>query len=96
MRDLTGTRLGHYEVKERLGVGGMAVVYRAVQSSLGREVALKVLAPALTEDPEFLMRFENEARTLASLDHPNILAIIDFDTIDGTTFLTMPLARGGS
>src|SRR5947209_17571380 len=74
----------------------MAVVYRAVQSSLGREVALKVLAPALTADTEFLRRFENEARTLASLDHPNILAIIDFDTIDGTTFLTMPLARGGS
>jgi Protein kinase domain len=96
VRDLTGTTLGHYEVKERLGVGGMAVVYRAVQSSLGREVALKVLAPALTEDTEFLRRFENEARTLASLDHPNILAIIDFDTIDGVTFLTMPLARGGS
>jgi len=96
VRDLTGTRLGHYEVKERLGVGGMAVVYRAVQSSLGREVALKVLAPALTEDQEFLKRFENEARTLASLDHPNILAIIDFDTVEGTTFLTMPLARGGS
>jgi len=87
VRDLTGTRLGHYEVKERLGVGGMAVVYRAVQSSLGREVALKVLAPALSEDQEFLKRFENEARTLASLDHPNILAIIDFDTVEGTTFL---------
>ena len=96
VRDLTGTSLGRYEVKERLGAGGMAVVYRAVQSSLGREVALKVLAPALTEDDEFLRRFENEARALASLDHPNILAIIDFDTIDGTTFLTMPLARGGS
>jgi Protein kinase domain len=96
VRDLTGTTLGHYEVKERLGVGGMAVVYRAVQSSLGREVALKVLAPALTEDSEFLKRFENEARVLASLDHPNILAIIDFDTVDGVTFLTMPLARGGS
>jgi serine/threonine-protein kinase len=96
VRDLTGTRIGHYEVKERLGSGGMAVVYRAVQSSLGREVALKVLAPAVTEDEEFLKRFENEARALASLDHPNILAIIDLDTIDGTTFLTMPLARGGS
>jgi serine/threonine protein kinase len=96
VRDLTGTRLGHYEVKERLGVGGMAAVYRAVQSSLGREVALKVLSPALTEDEEFQKRFANEARALASLDHPNILAIIDFDTIEGTTFLTMPLARGGS
>jgi eukaryotic-like serine/threonine-protein kinase len=96
VRDLTGTRLGHYEVKEQLGVGGMAVVYRAVQASLGREVALKVLAPSLTEDEEFLRRFENEARALASLDHPNILAIIDFDSIDGTTFLTMPLARGGT
>jgi eukaryotic-like serine/threonine-protein kinase len=96
MRDLTGSRLGNYEVAERLGVGGMAVVYRAVQSTLGREVALKVLSPALTEDDRFSRRFESEARTLARLDHPNILAVIDFETIDGVTFLTMPLARGGS
>lgn len=96
MRDLTGTVLGHYEVQERLGVGGMAEVYRAIQTSLGREVALKVLTPSLVEDETFLKRFENEARTLASLDHPNILPIYDFDRADGVAFLTMPIVRGGS
>ena len=96
MRDLTGTTLGHYEVQERLGVGGMAEVYRAIQTSLGREVALKVLTPSLVEDETFLKRFENEARTLASLDHPNILPIFDFDRTDGVAFLTMPIVRGGS
>jgi serine/threonine protein kinase len=96
MRDLAGSRLGHYDVIERLGTGGMAVVYRAIQRPLGREVALKALTAALTEDERFIRRFENEARVLAGLDHTNILPIYDFDTIDGITFLTMPIARGGS
>jgi len=96
MRDLTGVTLGQYEVLERIGAGGMAVVYRAMQSSLGREVALKVLGAALVEDPVFLRRFENEARTVARLDHPNVLPIFDFGTVDGSTYLTMPFVRGGS
>lgn len=96
VRDLTGTVFGHYEVKQRLGMGGMAVVYLAVQQPLGREVALKALRPTLAEDGEFIGRFQVEAKTLARLEHPNILPIYDFDTIDGVTFLTMPLARGGS
>ncbi len=96
MKDLTGTRLGQYEIVERLGGGGMAVVYRAVQQPLGREVALKALSSELFQDEGFVKRFESEAKTLARLDHPNILPIYDFEVLDGTAFLTMPLIRGGT
>ena len=96
MKDLTGTRLGQYEIVERLGGGGMAVVYRAVQQPLGREVALKALSPELFQDDGFVKRFETEAKTLAKLDHPNILPIYDFEVTDGVAFLTMPLIRGGT
>jgi serine/threonine protein kinase len=96
MKDLTGTRLGQYEVVERLGGGGMAVVYRAVQQPLGREVALKALSQELFSDDGFVKRFETEAKTLAKLDHPNILPIYDFEVTGGVAFLTMPLIRGGT
>ncbi len=96
MKDLTGTRLGNYDIVERLGGGGMAVVYRAVQQPLGREVALKALSSELFQDEGFVKRFETEAKTLAKLDHPNILPIYDFEVIDGSAFLTMPLIRGGT
>jgi len=96
VKDLTGTRLGQYEIVERLGGGGMAVVYRAVQQPLGREVALKALSSELFQDEGFVQRFETEAKTLARLDHPNILPIYDFEVIDGSAFLTMPLIRGGT
>jgi serine/threonine protein kinase len=96
VKDLTGTRLAQYEVVERLGGGGMAVVYRAVQQPLGREVALKALSSELFQDDGFVKRFETEAKTLAKLDHPNILPIYDFEVIDGNAFLTMPLIRGGT
>jgi serine/threonine protein kinase len=96
VKDLTGTRLGQYEIVERLGGGGMAVVYRAVQQPLGREVALKALSSELFQDEGFVKRFETEAKTLAKLDHPNILPIYDFEVIDGNAFLTMPLIRGGT
>ncbi len=96
MKDLTGTRLGSYEIVERLGGGGMAVVYRAVQQPLGREVALKALSQELFEDEGFVKRFEAEAKTLAKLDHPNILTIYDFELTDGVAYLTMPLVRGGT
>jgi len=74
----------------------MAVVYRAVQQPLGREVALKALSSELFQDEGFVKRFETEAKTLAKLDHPNILPIYDFEVIDGNAFLTMPLIRGGT
>jgi serine/threonine protein kinase len=96
MKDLTGTRLGQYEIVERLGGGGMAVVYRAVQQPLGREVALKALSSELFQDDGFVKRFEREAKTLAKLDHPNILPIYDFEVTEGVAFLTMPLIRGGT
>jgi len=96
VKDLTGTRLGSYEIVERLGGGGMAVVYRAVQQPLGREVALKALSPELFEDEGFVKRFEAEAKTLAKLDHPNILTIYDFELTEGVAYLTMPLIRGGT
>src|SRR5947209_7119880 len=96
MKDLTGTRIGSYEIVERLGGGGMAVVYRAVQQPLGREVALKALSPELFQDDGFVKRFEAEAKTLAKLDHPNILPIYDFELAEGMAYLTMPLIRGGT
>src|SRR5438067_3411406 len=96
MKDLAGTRLGQYEIVERLGGGGMAVVYRAVQQPLGREVALKALSSELFQDDGFVKRFETEAKTLAKLDHPNILPIYDFEVMDGSALLTMPLIRGGT
>ena len=94
--DLTGLHLGSYDIHERLGAGGMAVVYRATQQPLGREVALKALLPSLIEDPGFLQRFELEARTLARLDHPNILPIYDFVVTPDVIFLTMPLIKRGT
>jgi hypothetical protein len=96
VKDLTGTRIGQYEIVERLGGGGMAVVYRAVQQPLGREVALKALSSELFQDDGFVKRFETEAKTLAKLDHPNILPIYDFELTDGVAYLTMPLIRGGT
>ncbi len=96
MKDLTGTRLGQYEIVERLGGGGMAVVYRSVQQPLGREVALKALSSELFQDEGFVKRFETEAKTLAKLDHPNILPIYDFEVTEGVAFLTMQLIRGGT
>ncbi len=74
----------------------MAVVYRAVQQPLGREVALKALSPELFQDEDFVKRFEAEAKTLAKLDHPNILTIYDFELTEGVAYLTMPLIRGGT
>ena len=70
-----GTRLGPYEVLSLLGEGGMGEVYRARDTSLGRDVALKMIPEAFAADAERLARFEREARTLASLNHPNIAAI---------------------
>jgi serine/threonine protein kinase len=70
-----GARLGHYEIVSKLGQGGMGEVYRAKDTKLGREVAIKVLPQHLAADPERLARFEREAKVLAALNHPNIAAI---------------------
>src|SRR5262245_43328888 len=89
-----GTRLGPYEIVAPLGAGGMGEVYRARDERLKREVALKVLPAAYTEDPERLRRFEQEAQAASALSHPNILAVHDFGADDGTTYLVAELREG--
>ena len=89
-----GTRLGSYEVLAPLGAGGMAEVYRARDTKLKREVAIKVLPQHLTNDPEALARFEREAQAVAALSHPNILAIHDFGTLEGIAYAVTELLEG--
>lgn len=89
-----GTRLGPYEVRALLGAGGMGEVYRAYDSRLAREVALKTLPPHFAGKPEYRVRFEREARAIAALDHPNIIAVHSIEEIEGLSFLTMPLVEG--
>jgi serine/threonine protein kinase len=91
---LIGRTLSHFEITAKLGEGGMGEVYRATDSTLGREVAIKVLPEAFTADPERLARFEREARVLASLNHTNIAAIHEVGEQEGTHFLIMELAAG--
>ncbi|HEX7253290.1 MAG TPA: protein kinase [Thermoanaerobaculia bacterium] len=90
----TGTRLGIYEVLSPLGSGGMGEVYRARDSKLKRDVAIKVLPPSLSADPEALARFEREALAVAALSHPNILSIFDFGTHEGVSYAVMELLEG--
>ena len=87
-----GTRLGVYEVTALLGAGGMGEVYRARDSKLARDVAIKVLPAALISDPEGLARFEREAQILASLNHPNIAAIYHVENIGEGPALVMELS----
>lgn len=89
-----GETLAGYRILGVIGVGGMAIVYRAEQLSLGREVALKVLAPDLSDDEEFRCRFSREGRSVAALDHPNIVAIHDCGEADGRLFLAMRFVPG--
>jgi serine/threonine-protein kinase len=91
-----GTRLGPYEVLAPLGAGGMGEVYRAKDTRLGREVALKVVHPGLASDPDRLSRFEKEARAAAQLDHPNILVVHDVGTHEGSPFIVSELLQGES
>src|SRR5271169_6291173 len=90
----TGDRLGPYEILAPLGAGGMGEVYRARDSRLGRDVAIKVLPGAFLEDAEFLSRFEREARALAAVNHPGIAAIYSFEAVEGQRLLVMELAEG--
>ena len=89
-----GSRLGAFEILSELRAGGMGVVYRARDTKLHREVALKVLPEAFASDPERLVRFQREARAVASLNHPNIVTIYSVEEIDGLHFLTMELVEG--
>jgi serine/threonine protein kinase/Tol biopolymer transport system component len=89
-----GTRLGSYEITGPLGAGGMGEVYRARDTELGREVAIKVLPASFTSDASRVARFEQEAKTLASLNHPNIAHIYGLERSDGTTALAIELVEG--
>ncbi len=89
-----GTRLGPYEIVAPLGQGGMGEVYRARDTKLERDVAIKVLPANLADDPDALARFEREAKAVAALSHPNILAIHDFGGDEGTVYAVMELLEG--
>jgi eukaryotic-like serine/threonine-protein kinase len=89
-----GTKLGPYEISGALGAGGMGEVYRARDTRLGRDVAIKVLPQAFASDAERLRRFEQEARAASALNHPNILGIYDISAHDGAPFLVMELLEG--
>src|SRR5262245_40901470 len=91
---LSGTHLGSYEVTATLGAGGMGEVYRARDTTLKREVALKVLPELFTNDGRRLARFEREARVRASLNHPNIASIHGLEESSGTRTLVMELVEG--
>ena len=89
-----GTRLGLYEILAPLGAGGMGEVYRARDKKLDRDVAIKVLPQSVAADPDTLARFEREAKAVAALSHPNILAIHDFGDQDGVAYAVMELLEG--
>ncbi len=91
-----GTRLGSYQVAAKIGEGGMGEVYEAVDTELGRTVALKVLPEAVASDPARLQRFQREARALATLNHPNIVTIHGVEQSDGRRVLVMERVEGHS
>jgi serine/threonine protein kinase/tetratricopeptide (TPR) repeat protein len=93
---LIGRRLGHYQVLEELGHGGMGVVYAAEDSRLDRRVALKVLRPEVADSPERRARFQREAKAAAALNHPGIVHLYSVDEDDGLLFITMELVQGRS
>ena len=89
-----GSRIGQYEVLSAIGAGGMGEVYRARDSHLGRDVALKILPDLFAADPERRARFDHEARTVAALNHPNIVTIYSVEERGSTRFLTMEIVEG--
>src|SRR4026209_2305544 len=94
MRLASGERLGHYEIHALLGAGGMGEVYRATDTRLGREIALKILPADVAGDHDRVMRFHREARAAAALNHPNIVTLHSAEEIGGIHFLTMELVDG--
>ena len=90
----SGTKVGQYEILGPLGAGGMGEVYRARDTSLNRDVAIKVLPPLVSADPDRLHRFEVEAKAAAALNHPNILSVYQFGTHEGSPYLVSELLEG--
>jgi serine/threonine protein kinase len=91
---MVGRTLGSYTLTARIGAGGMGEVYRARDSKLGRDVAVKVLPPSFASDPDRRSRFAREARVLATLNHPNIGAIYGLEEAEGVTALVLELVEG--
>ena len=96
MRLSAGTRLGPYEIVAPLGSGGMGEVYRAHDTRLGRDVAIKVLPAGFAADPDRVSRFEREARLVSALNHPNIVTIHDIGWCDATPYIAMELVKGST
>jgi serine/threonine protein kinase len=94
MNTLSGTRLGHYQIRSKIGAGGMGEVYRAYDPSIHRDVAIKVLPGALSADKDRLARFEQEAQAAGALNHPNILVIHHIDTHNGAPYIVSELLEG--
>ncbi len=91
-----GYSLGPYRIVGKIGRGGMATVYRAHHAALDRDVAIKVLPDFFAEDDSYRDRFQQEARSVARLNHPNILNVFDFGQEGGVTFLVLELVEGGT
>src|SRR3990172_6463891 len=96
MEDLTGKQLGPYQIVAPLGEGGMAAVYKAYHPAMERYVALKILPRDFASKPEFVARFRQEAKVVASLQHPRILPVFDFGEAEGYTYLVMPFIKSGT
>jgi eukaryotic-like serine/threonine-protein kinase len=92
--NLAGRTLSHYRIEQKIGEGGMGVVYRARDPRLGRDVAIKVLPEEVADSPESLKRFEREARAVAALNHPNILTVFDVGTHEGAPYVVTELLEG--
>ncbi len=96
MENISGKQFGPYRIVEPLGEGGMAAVYKAYQPGIDRYVAIKVLPKNLANDPQFLARFDREAKVLAKLQHPHILPIHDYGQAESYTYIVMPLVKSGT
>jgi serine/threonine protein kinase len=96
VQTLSGQTLGQYKLLELLGTGGMSAVYHGYQPELARHVAIKVLSPTLSQEPNYLERFLLEARTIASLEHPHIVPIYDYGTLNGISYIVERLLTGGT
>ena len=96
MERLSGTIIKGYELRDRIGAGGFGAVYRAYQSTVGREVAVKIILPGYANRPEFVRRFETEAQVVARLEHMNITPLYDFWRDPEGAYLVMRYLRGGN